>query len=141
MNSEVSLFARGEEIDMLSNFESSRISKEVGLDEVEIKSSKSKEGSDSGVSGTAVMMMEDESGIGWESWNSRVSKETVGRKSSDKVRPLRERAAISTDKEFVWADRYRPKALKDFICNRDKAKLLQNLVKRLFFFLFIFFNE
>ncbi|KAL3742567.1 hypothetical protein ACJRO7_017957 [Eucalyptus globulus] len=29
------------------------------------------------------------------------------------------------EKEFVWATKYRPKALKDFICNRDKALSLQ----------------
>ncbi|PIA58574.1 hypothetical protein AQUCO_00500480v1 [Aquilegia coerulea] len=28
------------------------------------------------------------------------------------------------DREFVWANKYRPKALKDFICNKDKAKEL-----------------
>ncbi|KAF7849950.1 hypothetical protein BT93_L0090 [Corymbia citriodora subsp. variegata] len=29
------------------------------------------------------------------------------------------------EKEFVWATKYRPKALKDFICNRNKALSLQ----------------
>ncbi|RZC57259.1 hypothetical protein C5167_004564 [Papaver somniferum] len=33
------------------------------------------------------------------------------------------------EKKYVWADMYRPKALKHFICNRDKADYLHNLVK------------
>ncbi|KAI3949589.1 hypothetical protein MKW92_000954 [Papaver armeniacum] len=33
------------------------------------------------------------------------------------------------EKKYVWADMYRPKALKHFICNRDKAEYLHNLVK------------
>ncbi|CBI38070.3 unnamed protein product, partial [Vitis vinifera] len=33
------------------------------------------------------------------------------------------------NKDFTWADKYRPKALSDFICNRDKAVQLQDLVK------------
>ncbi|XP_034709847.1 uncharacterized protein LOC117932681 [Vitis riparia] len=33
------------------------------------------------------------------------------------------------NKDFTWADKYRPKALPDFICNRDKAVQLQDLVK------------
>ncbi|KAI3873479.1 hypothetical protein MKW98_008131 [Papaver atlanticum] len=33
------------------------------------------------------------------------------------------------EKKYVWADMYRPTALKDFICNRDKAENLHNLVK------------
>lgn len=32
------------------------------------------------------------------------------------------------EEEFVWATKYRPKALKDFICNRDKALSLQGPV-------------
>ncbi|KAL7218982.1 hypothetical protein ACSBR2_012114 [Camellia fascicularis] len=31
---------------------------------------------------------------------------------------------------YVWADRYRPEALKDFICNRDKALELKALAKK-----------
>jgi replication factor C subunit 3/5 len=31
--------------------------------------------------------------------------------------------------EFVWANKYRPKALEDFICNRDKAIELRSLVR------------
>ncbi|KAF6140961.1 hypothetical protein GIB67_030172 [Kingdonia uniflora] len=34
------------------------------------------------------------------------------------------------EKEFVWAKKYRPKALKDFICNRDKAEHLNSLVRK-----------
>ncbi|XP_026409885.1 uncharacterized protein LOC113304980 [Papaver somniferum] len=33
------------------------------------------------------------------------------------------------EKKYVWADMYGPTALKDFICNRDKAENLHNLVK------------
>lgn len=33
------------------------------------------------------------------------------------------------NKDFTWADKYRPKALSDFICNRDKAVQLQDLVR------------
>ncbi|KAF5732807.1 hypothetical protein HS088_TW17G00340 [Tripterygium wilfordii] len=36
---------------------------------------------------------------------------------------------VSTGREFVWADKYRPKTLKDFICNRDKAFHLQGLAR------------
>lgn len=41
-------------------------------------------------------------------------------------------------KEFVWASKYRPQALKDFICNRDKAELLQSQVIRREYSHFIF---
>ncbi|KAJ8755834.1 hypothetical protein K2173_024379 [Erythroxylum novogranatense] len=34
-----------------------------------------------------------------------------------------------TEKEIVWANKYRPKRLTDFICNRDKAIQLQALMK------------
>ena len=33
------------------------------------------------------------------------------------------------NKDFTWADKYRPNALKDFICNRDKAVQLRDLVR------------
>lgn len=33
------------------------------------------------------------------------------------------------NKDFTWADKYRPKALKDYICNREKAVQLQDLVR------------
>ncbi|KAF5744234.1 hypothetical protein HS088_TW08G00832 [Tripterygium wilfordii] len=36
---------------------------------------------------------------------------------------------VSIGREFVWADKYRPKTLKDFICNRDKAILVQSLAR------------
>ncbi|KAJ7950654.1 Replication factor C subunit 3 [Quillaja saponaria] len=35
----------------------------------------------------------------------------------------------SDQKEFVWADKYRPKALEDFICNREKAIHLQASIR------------
>ncbi|KAK1262416.1 hypothetical protein QJS04_geneDACA008814 [Acorus gramineus] len=35
--------------------------------------------------------------------------------------------AVVKEREFVWADIYRPKALKDFICNRDKAEQLRQM--------------
>ncbi|KAF9626371.1 hypothetical protein IFM89_032787, partial [Coptis chinensis] len=34
------------------------------------------------------------------------------------------------DRQFVWANKYRPKALKDFICNRDKAEELIGVVQQ-----------
>ncbi|EOY25329.1 ATPase family associated with various cellular activities, putative isoform 1 [Theobroma cacao] len=33
------------------------------------------------------------------------------------------------NQKFIWADKYRPKALKDFICNKSEATRLQALVK------------
>ncbi|XP_058085454.1 replication factor C subunit 3-like isoform X2 [Magnolia sinica] len=33
-----------------------------------------------------------------------------------------------TVEKFTWANKYRPMTLKKFICNRDKAELLQNMV-------------
>ncbi|XP_068635999.1 replication factor C subunit 3-like [Aristolochia californica] len=32
------------------------------------------------------------------------------------------------EREFVWADRHRPNALNDFICNRDRATYLRDIV-------------
>lgn len=37
-------------------------------------------------------------------------------------------AKVVMERQFVWADRYRPKALKDFICNKDRAAYLHKLV-------------
>ncbi|KAM7508924.1 hypothetical protein LguiA_019377 [Lonicera macranthoides] len=34
-----------------------------------------------------------------------------------------------SERKFVWADKYRPDALKDFICNKNKAIELQDLSK------------
>ncbi|TXG62428.1 hypothetical protein EZV62_009422 [Acer yangbiense] len=34
------------------------------------------------------------------------------------------------EREFIWANKYQPTALKDFICNRDKAIQLQGLVTK-----------
>ncbi|KAH7576121.1 hypothetical protein JRO89_XS01G0000700 [Xanthoceras sorbifolium] len=34
------------------------------------------------------------------------------------------------EREFIWSNKYQPKALKDFICNRDKAIQLQGLVTK-----------
>ncbi|KAL6008358.1 hypothetical protein ACLOJK_033867 [Asimina triloba] len=36
-----------------------------------------------------------------------------------------------TEEKFGWAKKYRPKFLKDFICNRDKVQVLQDLVGRI----------
>lgn len=50
-------------------------------------------------------------------------------------KPLRERVSESSTtpsrdtNEFVWADKYQPKTLKEFICNRDKVIQLQDLVR------------
>ncbi|KAJ8650497.1 hypothetical protein MRB53_003520 [Persea americana] len=122
--------------DFLSN------SKEVGLNEIDIGLEEERKEEEEEVeeeggkeSGISAVVMEDELEMGWESGNSRVSEE-MKLNSLEEVRPLRERVVISPlveDKEdekeeFVWADKYRPRALKDFICNRDKAQLLQNLV-------------
>lgn len=81
--------------------------------------------------------------------NFTISKENIpSRKEAGAVerKPLRERylmvppagdcSAIvqemqkesSTVEKFTWAKKYRPKRLKDFICNRDMAELLLNLV-------------
>ncbi|XP_028083303.1 replication factor C subunit 3-like [Camellia sinensis] len=38
--------------------------------------------------------------------------------------------ASFSESTYVWADRYRPEALKDFICNRDKALELKALAKK-----------
>ncbi|KAJ0113169.1 hypothetical protein Patl1_00005 [Pistacia atlantica] len=35
---------------------------------------------------------------------------------------------IDRGKEFIWANKYQPKTLKDFICNRDKVIQLRDLV-------------
>lgn len=37
-------------------------------------------------------------------------------------------ATEQEEKKYVWADRYRPAVLSDFICNKDKAIELQNMV-------------
>ncbi|XVE57310.1 hypothetical protein DITRI_Ditri04bG0081100 [Diplodiscus trichospermus] len=34
------------------------------------------------------------------------------------------------NQKFIWADKYRPKVLKDFICNRSEATRLQALAKK-----------
>ncbi|KAM5554333.1 hypothetical protein ABKV19_022615 [Rosa sericea] len=61
----------------------------------------------------------------------------------NKEKPLREKvlqaeatAATSTntekvidEREFIWADKYQPQCLEDFICNRDKATQLQVLAR------------
>ncbi|CAN1306413.1 Replication factor C subunit 3, partial [Linum perenne] len=36
---------------------------------------------------------------------------------------------VGVELEFQWANKYRPKALKDFMCNRDKAVQLQSIIK------------
>lgn len=41
----------------------------------------------------------------------------------------RDRKLMDGEREFLWADKYRPKALEDFICNRSKAIQLQALVR------------
>ncbi|KAK9273544.1 hypothetical protein L1049_018354 [Liquidambar formosana] len=35
----------------------------------------------------------------------------------------------TNERKFMWASKYQPKSLKDFICNRDKARQLKGLVK------------
>lgn len=37
------------------------------------------------------------------------------------------------EREFVWAHKYRPRHLKEFICNRDQAEELQETVNSQFF--------
>ena len=80
---------------------------------------------------------------------SRASKNGGERSRLEEGKPLRERivAGLKTEveererngskelmvkeeeKKFVWADKYRPKGLKNFICNRVKAQLLQDMVR------------
>ena len=31
--------------------------------------------------------------------------------------------------QFTWADKYRPKALKDFICNKEIAEKVETVVR------------
>ncbi|XP_077244838.1 replication factor C subunit 3-like [Tasmannia lanceolata] len=56
--------------------------------------------------------------------------EIVQTKGSDLCNDLQALTKVNREKEkkFIWGDLYRPNALKDFICNRDKAQLLQNMV-------------
>ncbi|EXB70670.1 hypothetical protein L484_023856 [Morus notabilis] len=42
----------------------------------------------------------------------------------------RDRKLMDGEREFLWADKYRPKALEDFICNRSKAIQLQALERK-----------
>ncbi|CAI9292336.1 unnamed protein product [Lactuca saligna] len=35
---------------------------------------------------------------------------------------------LKEEKKYLWADTYRPVALKDFICNKDKAIELQHTI-------------
>ena len=42
------------------------------------------------------------------------------------------------NQKFILADKYRPKALKDFICNRSEATRLQALVRLLYLFSYKF---
>ncbi|XP_062099839.1 replication factor C subunit 3-like [Humulus lupulus] len=44
-------------------------------------------------------------------------------------RPSDESEVLPGQRIFVWADKYRPKALEDFICNRNKAIELQLLAR------------
>lgn len=43
----------------------------------------------------------------------------------------KEKKESESERKFVWADKYRPDALKDFICNKNKAIELQDLVKQI----------
>ncbi|KAK1414216.1 hypothetical protein QVD17_29958 [Tagetes erecta] len=36
----------------------------------------------------------------------------------------------SEPKKYIWADKYRPVVLSDFICNKDKANELQKVIKK-----------
>ncbi|XP_061999841.1 replication factor C subunit 3-like isoform X1 [Rosa rugosa] len=56
----------------------------------------------------------------------------------NKEKPLRERVLeaaataatpTNTEREYIWADKYQPQCLEDFICNRDKATQLQVLAR------------
>lgn len=37
-------------------------------------------------------------------------------------------SSASRGSEFVWANKYQPKSLKEFICNRDHAEVLYQMV-------------
>ncbi|CAK9158145.1 unnamed protein product [Ilex paraguariensis] len=43
--------------------------------------------------------------------------------------PPRKTSPTENGRQFVWADKYRPEALKDFLCHRDKALELQARAK------------
>ncbi|KAF5202369.1 Replication factor c subunit [Thalictrum thalictroides] len=61
----------------------------------------------------------------------RVTVKPVQSLLDNRVIRVEEKAKHSTDKnkdrEFVWANKYRPKDLKDFICNKNKAEELIGL--------------
>ncbi|KAL5724860.1 hypothetical protein ACHQM5_008070 [Ranunculus cassubicifolius] len=61
----------------------------------------------------------------------RVSTAPVLVVAEQKARVIKEKAKDVTKiaERFVWADNYRPKALKDFICNRNKAEELITAVE------------
>ncbi|XP_071686194.1 replication factor C subunit 3-like [Rutidosis leptorrhynchoides] len=40
----------------------------------------------------------------------------------------KETSELKEEKKYFWADKYRPVALKDFICNKDKANELQQVM-------------
>lgn len=49
-----------------------------------------------------------------------------------------EKTTIENERKYIWADKYRPFTLKDFLCNRSKALELQALVKYPVLFVFLF---
>lgn len=62
---------------------------------------------------------------------SRVSTRIDDRDSSDQS---------LTGMEFIWASKYRPKALEDFICNKEIAMSLQRQVRYNLFLVIFFFK-
>ncbi|PON56702.1 DNA polymerase III [Parasponia andersonii] len=58
---------------------------------------------------------------------TNIHEATTARISSS---PLNELLKVPGQREFVWADKYQPKALEDFICNRNKAIHLQLLARK-----------
>lgn len=74
--------------------------------------------------------------------SNMVVTEDIIRTVENKEKPLRERVLgtaataatpkitekVIDEKEYIWADKYQPQCLEDFICNRDKATQLKVLV-------------
>ncbi|KAK2650932.1 hypothetical protein Ddye_018421 [Dipteronia dyeriana] len=60
---------------------------------------------------------------------STISSVTSESSSSSTVK-VDENIKKEKEREFIWATKYQPTVLKDFICNRDKAIQLQGLVTK-----------
>ncbi|XP_073111617.1 replication factor C subunit 3-like isoform X1 [Elaeis guineensis] len=65
-------------------------------------------------------------------WPIPAADDAIGTVGSRKDRESTVVISASSPKEdgFVWAQKYRPKALKEFICNRDRAEELLRMVAK-----------